>query len=113
MATSVVNGLRDSVDSVTGSAGSAAMAMNGANGGNGGGGAIHMSNPGDFTLGLLNSANNIYQQYTSIKTAKYNLDHTTIDFKQIGSNGPCVGSWNEQTCRLVLYYPTFLEGYNP
>lgn len=110
MAMSVVNGLRSSTDSLTGSAGSAAMAMSGANGG---GGAIHTSNPGDITLGLLNGANNVYQQYLAKKTAEYNLDHTTIDFKQLGSNGPSVGSWNEQTCRLVLYYPTFLEGYNP
>ena len=108
---SLLNGIRDSVDSVTGSAGSAAMALGGANEGKGGG--IHMSNPGDLTLGLVNTAGNVYQQYTSIKTAKYNLDHTTINFKQLGSNGSSIGSWNEQTCRLVLYYPTFLEDYNP
>lgn len=106
---SVLNGLRDSVDSLTGSAGSAAMAAAGSKEG----GAVHAANPGDFTLGLVNGANGLYQQYLATKTAQYNLDHTTIEFKQLGSNGPSVGSWNEQKCRLVLYYPTFLEGYNP
>ena len=54
----------------------------------------------------------IQSSYQNVKTAQYNLDHTTIEFKQIGTNGPSVSSWNEQVCRLVLYYPTFLEGYN-
>ena len=67
---------------------------------------------GSFAKGFSTGAG-IAQNYQNVKTAKYNLDHTTIDFKQIGSNGPSVGSWNEQVCRLVLYYPTFLEDYDP
>ena len=67
---------------------------------------------GSFSKGFSTGAG-IAQNYQNKKTAQYNLDHTTIDFKQIGSNGPSVGSWNEQVCRLVLYYPTFLEDYDP
>ena len=105
---SVVNGIGDMVDSIGGAAGTIATAMGSGSVSNSG----SMSASGAFTSGF-NAGNDVYQHYLAKKTAQYNLDHTTIDFKQLGSNGPSVGSWNEQTCRLVLYYPTFLEGYNP
>lgn len=105
---SVVNGIGDMVDSIGGAAGTIATAMGSGSASNSG----SMSASSAFTSGF-NAGNDVYQHYLAKKTAQYNLDHTTIDFKQLGSNGPTVGSWNEQTCRLVLYYPTFLEGYNP
>jgi hypothetical protein len=107
---SVVNGIGDMVDSMTGAVGTIATAAGG--GTPSGSSMSSMSATNAFATGF-NAGNDVYQHYLAKKTAQYNLDHTTIDFKQLGSNGPSVGSWNEQKCRLVLYYPTFLEGYNP
>lgn len=105
---SIVNGMGQSMDQISGAIGNVATAILGgepsSSGSQSGGGAF---------AGGFGTGNAIAQNYQNVKTAKYNLDHTTIDFKQIGSNGPSVGSWNEQVCRLVLYYPTFLPEYNP
>ena len=105
---SIVNGMGQSMDQISGAIGNIATAILGgepsSSGSQSGGGAFASG----FGIG-----NAIAQNYQNVKTAKYNLDHTYIDFKQLGSNGPSVGTWNEQVCRLVLYYPTFLPEYNP
>lgn len=105
---SFVNGMGQSMDQLSGAIGNVATAALGGEPSS----SNSQSGGGAFASGF-NIGTGIGQNYQNVKTAKYNLDHTYIDFKQLGSNGPSVGSWNEQVCRLVLYYPTFLPEYNP
>lgn len=104
----VVGGMGQAMDQVGGAIGNIAKTILGGEASSSGPSSIGGAIANGFNVGT-----GIAQHQLNVKTAEYNLDHTYIDFKQLGSNGPSVGSWNEQVCRLVLYYPTFLPEYNP
>lgn len=61
---------------------------------------------------IVNNAAAINLAQNNVKSAEYELATKQLSYKQVTTATPMTSTANEQECRLVLYRPTFLEGYN-
>lgn len=59
----------------------------------------------------VNSAASMANSWNDVKSAEYDLNTKQLAFKQLTTASPMTSTGNEQICRLVIYRPTFLDGY--
>lgn len=59
----------------------------------------------------VNSAASMANSWNDVKSAEYDLNTKQLSFKQLTTATPMTSTGNEQFCRLVIYRPTFLDGY--
>lgn len=61
---------------------------------------------------IASSMANVATSYNRMASAQYELATTQMPFKQISTASVATSTANEQKCRLVIYRPTFLDGYS-
>lgn len=61
-----------------------------------------------LTSGFINTESALI----SHESAQYDLKHTPVPYKTVGGSSPLTGFINEQSCRLIIHRPKFLNGYN-
>lgn len=76
-------------------------------------GAAMSSNPMGMASAAMNTIFGVEQSQIGIETAEYNLEHTRVPFRQVGSINPAAALKQEQACRILIYRPVMDPNYDP
>lgn len=74
--------------------------------------AMNNSNPASSISGLLGAGQDIYNIFQSEKIADYNLQHTMIPTKMIGTSGGLTGAMCEWYPVIIFERPSLPEGFD-
>lgn len=75
-------------------------------------GAAASSNPLGMASAAMNTLFAAEQSQIGVETAEYNLEHTRIPFRQVGSINPASAFKQEQACRLIIFRPEMDAAYD-
>lgn len=75
-------------------------------------GAVASSNPLGMASAAMNTLFATEQSQIGVETAEYNLEHTRIPFRQVGSINPASAFKQEQACRLIIFRPEMDAAYD-
>ena len=75
-------------------------------------GAAASSNPLGMASAAMNTLFAAEQSQIGVETAEYNLEHTRIPFRQVGSINPASAFKQEQACRLIIFRPEMDATYD-
>lgn len=75
--------------------------------------SLGSNNPADTIAGILGAGQDIYNIFQSEKIADYNLQHTMIPTKMIGTSGGLTGAMLEYYPTIIFERPSLPEGFDP
>lgn len=76
-------------------------------------GSAMSSNPMGMATSALNTIMGVERSQIGIDVAEYNLQHTKVPFRQVGSINPSSALRQEQQCRLIIFRPEMDPAYDP
>lgn len=76
-------------------------------------GSAMSSNPMGMAQSAMSTIFGAERSQIGIETAEYNLEHTRIPFRQIGSINPSTALNQEQQCRIIIFRPVMDPAYVP
>ncbi len=75
--------------------------------------SLGSNNPANTIAGILGAGQDIYNIFQSEKIADYNLQHTMIPTKMIGTSGGLTGAMLEYYPTIIFERPSLPEGFDP
>lgn len=76
-------------------------------------GSAMSSNPMGMAQSAMSTIFGAERSQIGIESAEYNLEHTRIPFRQIGSINPSTALNQEQQCRIIIFRPVMDPAYVP
>lgn len=76
-------------------------------------GSAMSSNPLGMAQSAMSTIFGAERSQIGIETAEYNLEHTRVPFRQIGSINPSTALNQEQQCRIIIFRPVMDPAYDP
>jgi hypothetical protein len=74
--------------------------------------SLGSNNPANSIAGILGAGQDIYNIFQSEKIADYNLQHTMIPTKMIGTSGGLTGAMLEYYPTIIFERPSLPEGFD-
>lgn len=76
-------------------------------------GSAMSSNPLGMSQSVMSTIFGEERSEIGIEAAEYNLQHTQVPFRQVGSINPGAAVRQEQQCRLIIFRPVMDPDYDP
>lgn len=76
-------------------------------------GSAMSSNPLGMAQSVMSTIFGEERSEIGIEAAEYNLQHTQVPFRQVGSINPGAAVRQEQQCRLIIFRPVMDPNYDP
>lgn len=76
-------------------------------------GSAMSSNPLGMAQSVMSTIFGEERSEIGIEAAEYNLQHTQVPFRQVGSINPGAAVRQEQQCRLIIFRPIMDDSYDP